>query len=124
MKTIKIKPMSVNLVWQGQRYKTQAYKNYEQELFYILPKIKIPKGKLQIKLIFGFTRKVSDIDNPVKPFIDVLQKRYTFNDRNIYRLEVEKKEVKKGEEFISFELKKFSEKETQKEYIPFKGKIK
>ncbi len=101
---LNIKPLSVNKVWQGKRFKTQCYKDYETELFYLLPqKIEISK-KMKLQLVFGFSNKASDLDNPVKPFIDILQKKYGFNDKDIYRLEIEKKDVAKGEEYIGFNL--------------------
>ena len=109
MYKISIKPLSVNAAWQGRRFKTEEYKNYEVFLFYLLPEtIKLPKTK-KVKLIlkFGVSSKLADIDNPVKPFIDILQKRYGFNDKQIYRLEVEKKIVEKEQEYIEFELSPF-----------------
>lgn len=104
---IKIKPLSVNDCWQGRRFKTNDYKSYEQELYYLLPEMEIPDGKLTLKLEFGVSSKASDIDNLVKPFQDIIQKRYNFNDKMIYRLEVDKIVVKKGEEFIKFEISKY-----------------
>lgn len=105
---VKIKPLSVNKVWQGKRFKTNDYEVYEKELFYLLPKeLKIPKGKLYLQLRFGVSSKASDIDNPVKPFVDILQKKYGFNDKNIYKIEILKLDTCKGEEFISFELKQY-----------------
>jgi len=101
---LKIKPLSVNKVWKGKRFKTNDYKSYEQELFLLLPKITIPKGKLKLSLVFGFSSKASDIDNPVKPFVDILQKKYLFNDKMIYQMEIKKVDVKKGKEFIDFKI--------------------
>ena len=74
---------------------------------YSLPSIKIPQGKLILIVIWGASSKASDTDNILKPFIDILQKKYNFNDKMIYKIEVEKMEVKKGEEFISFDLQSF-----------------
>lgn len=102
----KIKPLSVNKVWQGKRFKTPTYKAYEQEWFYTLPKLKIPKGKLSLMIKWGFSSKASDIDNPTKPLLDILQKKWEFNDKMIYRLELDKVDVKKGEEFVEFHLMK------------------
>ena len=99
---IDIKTLSVNKCWQGRRFKTKIYKNYEEELLWILPKMKIPKGKLKLKIEVGFKNKLSDIDNILKPFIDILQKKYGFNDRDIYKIEIEKKIVKK--EYIKFKF--------------------
>lgn len=105
---IKIKPLSVNAAWQGKRYKTKEYKSYEQELFWKLPDINIPEGELHIEFIFGLSSKNADWDNPIKPFQDILQKKYGFDDKRIFSASVQKKIVKKGEEFISFFIEKFN----------------
>jgi len=102
---IKIKPLSVNQCWQGKRFKTPKYKAYEYELLMLLPKISVPNGLLHLKVVFGLSSKLNDIDNGLKPFIDILQKKYSFNDRDIYKLTVEKVIVNKREEFIEFKIK-------------------
>jgi Holliday junction resolvase RusA-like endonuclease len=104
METIKIKPLSSNRCWQGRRFKTQDYKDYEEELFYKLPKIKIPEGNLRLEIEVGYSNKVADIDNFAKPFIDILQKKYSFNDNRIYELFIIKTITKKGDEFIAFRI--------------------
>lgn len=106
---IKIKPLSVNKVWQGRRFKTDAYKTFEQELMFKLPKMEIPEGKLLVEYLFGFSSNACDVDNPIKPTTDVLQKAYGFNDKQIHKLIVSKIKVKKGEEFISFNIEKLDE---------------
>ena len=103
---VKIKPLSVNKAWQGKRFKTPEYKQYERAVLLMLPKINIPDGELCIKIIFGFSNKGSDIDNPAKLFIDIMQKKYKFNDSSIYELHLFKMVVEKGSEFIDFEIKK------------------
>ena len=105
MDRLDIKPLSVNKVWQGRRFKTKDYKNYEIAVSSILPKLDIPDGDLLLGIKFGFSSKASDVDNCAKPFIDILQKKYKFNDKRIYRLELEKEDVKKGDEFIEFDIK-------------------
>jgi Holliday junction resolvase RusA-like endonuclease len=102
---IDIKPLSVNQVWQGKRFKTPIYKSYEKQLLLMLPKLNIPEGKLEINIIFGFSSSASDWDNPIKPFQDILQKRYGFNDSRVYKATVTKQIVKKGKEFIDFNIK-------------------
>lgn len=104
MNKIKIKPLSVNQVWQGRRFKTKHYKDYEKQLLFLLPGNAI-KGNLRIDITFGFSSKLSDIDNPLKPFLDVLVKRYDFDDRDIFELNVKKEIVKKGEEYISYNIR-------------------
>ncbi len=101
---IKIKPLSVNDCWRGRRFKTPHYKSYEQHVVYLLPRIKIPSGKLKLSIVWGLSSKSGDIDNPLKPFLDILQKKYVFNDKKIYKIDIEKVDVKKGEEFIEFEI--------------------
>lgn len=110
MNKINIKPLSVNVCWQGRRFKTNAYKGYESELMYLLPDIKVPKvGKLALWLEFGVSSSNSDWDNPIKPFVDILQDKYDFNDNRICMADVMKIKVKKGEEYIKFDITKFND---------------
>lgn len=104
---VQIKPLSVNDAWQGKRYKTNQYDNYIFSMLHYLPTIDIPKGKLQLYVKFGFSSISSDIDNPLKPFIDCLQKKYRFNDKNIHKLIVERDYVKKDHEYIQFEITEY-----------------
>ena len=101
---IDIKPLSVNEAWKGRRFKTDKYKSFERSLLLLLPKIEIPEGKLKVNFEFGFSNRGSDWDNPVKPFQDVLQKKYGFNDSKIYEAIVKKEIVKKGHEYIKFSI--------------------
>lgn len=98
--------MSVNKAWRGgPRYRTKDYLAYEQELMYMLPKsVKIPVGRLFLRLTVGVSNKASDLDNVVKPFLDILQKKYGFNDKLVYVMDLAKEDTKKGEEFIDFEI--------------------
>lgn len=102
---INIKPLSVNYAWQGKRYKTKKYKAFEREFSLHLKPLRIDfKRNLRLDFVFGFSSTRSDIDNPLKPTIDVLQKKYGFNDRQIIHLCVKKEIVKKGNEFIKFTI--------------------
>lgn len=104
MKKIAIVPLSINRCWQGRRFKTKEYSEYEEEVLMLLPKMKIPEGNLAVKIRLGFSSKASDLDNPIKPILDILQKGYGFNDKKIYKLEVEKIDVEKGSEFFEFTI--------------------
>lgn len=78
----------------------------------MLPKLKIPnsgKSKLEIHFKIGVSSKLFDLDNFLKPFLDILQKKYLFDDKMINKLVAEKEIVKKGAEFISFEIKKYEQ---------------
>ena len=86
---INIKPLSVNCAFKGRRFKTLKYKRYERQALAMLQKLDIPDGYLCLRITFGFSSKSADIDNPLKPWIDILQKKYGFNDRMIKRLVVD-----------------------------------
>jgi len=107
MVKLNIKPLSVNQAWKGRRFKTSEYKAFERTVLLMLPrKLEIPEGPITLKLEFGFSNSNSDIDNPVKMFIDCLQKKYKFNDKRICELNIKKRPVKKGDEFINFKIGK------------------
>jgi Holliday junction resolvase RusA-like endonuclease len=93
-----IKPLSVNEAWRGRKYKTPKYKQYERDLLISLPK-KFKEDYTELYIKIGVS-SLFDIDNCLKPLIDVLQKKYGFNDRYIKKLVVEKEIVKKGGEYI------------------------
>jgi len=95
------KPLSINEAWQGKRFKTPAYKRYEDAMLLLMPKAKVdPEQMLRVEFFFGFSNKASDLDNPVKLLMDIAQKKYGFNDKMVFELNVRKCIVKKGEEFI------------------------
>ncbi len=104
---LKIKPLSVNDAWQGKQVKTDKYTAYEKECLHSLKPQKIEGSKLEIRLIFGLSSRGSDWDNPIKPFQDILQTKYGFNDNSVYRATVEKKIVPKGSEYVEFEVFEF-----------------
>jgi Holliday junction resolvase RusA-like endonuclease len=106
---IGIKPLSVNEAWQGTRFKTKKYLSYEKELLFRLPQLYFPYPNKPLKVIieYGFTNNASDIDNPTKLILDILQKKYKFNDKNIVELLLRKKIVKKGQEYIQILINEF-----------------
>lgn len=103
---IDVKPLSVNECWKGRRFKTDSYKNYERTLLYLLPKRNIPEPPYSVYYEFGLSSSLSDIDNPVKPLQDILQKKYGFDDKHIDRMTVQRVRVSKGEEYIAFNIQK------------------
>lgn len=100
---LKVKPLSVNNAWQGKRFKTLAYKTYEKKVLSMLPNIEIKEFK-QLKITYGFSNMMSDIDNPTKLVLDILQKKYGVNDRDLIYLVLHKEKTSKGSEFIEIEL--------------------
>jgi Holliday junction resolvase RusA-like endonuclease len=105
---LNIKPLSINEAFRGRRFKSQLYKTFEASVLYKLPILEVPEGKLEVEITFGFSNKGADLDNPAKMFIDCLQKKYGFNDNNIYKLILHKDIVKKGSEYISFSIESIS----------------
>ena len=101
---IKVKPLSINQAFQGKRFKTLLYKNYEQEVLCRLKPLKVSDKPLELSIKCGLSSRNADVDNILKPFIDILQKKYVFNDKNIFKITIEKEIVKKGSEFIDFNL--------------------
>jgi len=101
------KPLSVNMAWQGKRFKTPAYKEYEKAMLLMMPNAKIDTDQmLRVEFFFGFSNQASDLDNPVKLLMDIAQKKYSFNDKMVFELQVRKCIVKKGEEFIHMGIHK------------------
>lgn len=96
---LNIKPLSVNRAFQGRRFKTPEYNAYEKLMRSMLPKCEINDFS-KLKITYGFSNMASDIDNPTKLVLDILQKQYGVNDRDIIYLVLHKVKVKKGEEFI------------------------
>ena len=86
---------------------TSTYKKYEIEVLKQLPKIILPKPPYCIFIEYGFSNKASDIDNPTKLILDILQKKYSFNDAKIYEAHLYKDIVPKGEEFFNIQIKHY-----------------
>ena len=90
---ISIKPLSANEAYdpalktiKGTRkkvltkIKTKKYILYEYELSRKLPEGIVNKNRLVgIYVEFIYAARASDLDNGLKPFIDILQKKYGFD---------------------------------------------
>ena len=90
----------------GHQWKSSEYEKFRKKVKRILKvkPIKIDEGALKLTAIFGVSYKF-DLDNALKPFIDILEEVYKFNDNQIADIHVRKRTVKRGGEFIEFELK-------------------
>ena len=118
MEKVIIKPLSVNEAYKtfckkcnsGKnvvRVKTSSYKGFEKLLTLSLKPVKIePEIRLSVFIVFGFSSHGSDLDNCLKTFIDVCQKKFGFNDNRVFEYHLKKTITKKGEEFIEFEITK------------------
>ena len=104
---INLKPLSVNEAWKGRRFKTEKYQEFIDNACLLMPAQKIIEfEKLHVSIVFGFSNKNSDVDNPIKTLLDTIKEKYEIDDRYIYRLDVEKQIVKKGSEFIQCQIRK------------------
>ena len=102
---VDINPLSVNAAWLGRRRKTPKCRDYEVAMLELRDDCVIPEeGDLFILYEWGLSNVGFDIDNPIKPFQDILQTRYGFNDKRIVTMLVNKYKVKKGEEFVQFSV--------------------
>jgi len=106
---INIKALSVNQLYSGRRYRTVKYKQYKHDLLTQLSKINMPRGKIDLNIIFYLSNPGQDLDGCFKGFIDVLQSAYEFNDNLIYKLSGTKRIVKKGDERIEFNMSEFAD---------------
>jgi len=102
--SLNIKPLSVNRAWQGKRFKSKDYEAYEKLMLLSLPAGKLPEPPYRVFYEFGLSSKLADWDNPCKPTQDCLQKKYGFNDNEIYEAHVRKRIVKKGQEYIKIRI--------------------
>jgi Holliday junction resolvase RusA-like endonuclease len=101
------KPLSVNGAFLGRKIKSAAYREHEKTMLLRMPAGKVdPDVMLRVELFFGFSSKASDIDNGIKVTLDLAQKKYGFNDKMVYEMNVRKCIVKKGEEFIQMGIYK------------------
>lgn len=101
---VRIKPLSANRMWKGRRYKSAFYKAFEEELWYKLPQLILPPPPFKINLTICFSNLLADLDNPVKPILDIMQKKYNFNDKDVVELYLKRSYVLKGQEGIVFSI--------------------
>ena len=61
MNKIQVKPMSVNLVFQGRRFRVKAYDDYELLVRSLLPKITLPDAPYEVFINYGFSSKAAEL---------------------------------------------------------------
>ena len=96
-RTIDIKPLSVNKCFQGRRFRTKDYLSYEKELSLKLGKLEKIKGYITVVIeLYLVNDKRTDIDNVLKPLLDILTKKGAWeDDRKIRELHIYKYPSKK-----------------------------
>lgn len=104
-----IKALSINECFQGRRFKTPSYRDYERAVWDILPDLdpsflEERKFPLDLTIVFGLSNINADYDNGIKAIQDIIQKKYNFDDKWIFRAEIHKFLVNKGDEFIYLKI--------------------
>ena len=104
---IPLKAISVNKVWQGKRFKTKDYEQFEEDCFKLIRKQKMIKGEVQINYKFFIkSYALTDVDNLIKPIQDIIVKcGFIEDDRKVKYLTAEK--FKSKEERIEINIVKY-----------------
>ena len=102
---VNLKPLSINIAFKGRRFKTQECKQYEKDLWVLLPKKERVEGKYSLVLDFFLKRPGNtDVSNLIKILEDILvKKEYIKDDRYCWDLHVRKH--KADEDSIGIEIK-------------------
>lgn len=79
---IEIKPLSVNDAWQGRRFKTKDYLQYEHDMQILLPHITEAWDEpIRVTYFFRLKRAATtDVDNLIKPLQDLLVRTGVITD--------------------------------------------
>lgn len=102
---IKIKPFSINKAFQGRRFMTKAYKEWREEMSWLLKKEKPVIADKYIINIEWWSPHANraDIDNPIKSCLDSLvENGIITDDRKIKELNIKKH---KGDYKIKIDIK-------------------
>ena len=90
---INIKPLTVNQAWQGKKFKSPAYKQFSNDIAWLLPRNgKAPSGPIEVYYKFFLKHHATtDFDNLIKPLQDQLVQNFIIeDDRFIYKAIIEK----------------------------------
>ena len=115
-KRVHTKPCSSNAAYFRKRgggvVKTKAYTDYEKALTTAFDSDSIESTEVMYTLYykFGFARRTSDVDNPIKPTTDILANIFGFNDRQIYKVTAEK--YVGGGEWVEITITEYFRKDT------------
>jgi len=86
------------------------YRRFEELMALELEGYKIPANrdvksmKFKLEIHWGFATSLSDVDNPIKTLLDVLQRWFGFDDKQIMSISATKTVVGKRQEYIDFTL--------------------
>lgn len=120
-----IKPLSVNKAYKtvikykfvkGKkipypvRQKSRDYISWKKHFMLIIKQYRFPlflhEDHIAMNIEFGFSSEQSDLSNPVKAFEDCLMEHLGLNDKNVFEINLRKKMVPKGSDYIKFKITK------------------
>ncbi len=97
-------PPTANLIWRnsyvtGRTYKNPKYVSWQRAVSLIVPKIPTKDKKkwdLDVRFFFYFVKKTSnmDIDNRLKPLVDLFRDKIEIDDRYLMNISAERVDVK------------------------------
>ena len=96
---------------RNKTYKTPAYKQYQEHIREYLRGTEWPFKDMPVSFYVeaGLSNRAADIDNVIKPLLDTFQVIYDdFNDNKVYYVELQKKIVPKGDEYIRVRVGTFN----------------
>ena len=113
MVLLKIKPISTNRIWSGKRYMSAEAKQFNRncKLQLLANRVKLDASadvSLQISFRFGLSRDM-DTSNCIKLVEDVICDVLGIDDKLFVGITATKERVKKGQEFIAFDITDYNE---------------
>ena len=105
-----LKPVSVNQAWYRNKKRSKLYNDYiEGWQDYLMGEeipVDIDRKDMRFKVIVhvGFSNRASDLDNVIKPTIDIMQQWFDFDDKQVIHLEAFKHITQKGRDYIHVRL--------------------
>ena len=121
MVILKIKPISTNLIWSGRRYMSAEAKQFKRDckLQLLAKRVKLSvDGELALHLRFGLSRN-ADVSNCIKLVEDVIADVLDVDDILFVGITATKERVKKGQEFIAFDITDYNE----SKFLPSPNKV-
>lgn len=102
--------LSTNMMYSGRKVRSYYYKRFRKDIFKFLS-VSYPdpvslKGNLVLSMEVGFSSPLSDLSNAIKSTEDVLAEYFSFNDRMIVSIKMNKYLVNKGSEYMIIKINK------------------
>jgi Holliday junction resolvase RusA-like endonuclease len=102
--------LSTNKLYKGVKQRSHYYKAFRKKVFQLLKEYDSSyvnlSGNLSLSMEVGLSSPLSDLSNTLKGIEDVLSEYFSFNDRQIVSITLDKKLVNKGEEYMKIHIKK------------------